>query len=219
LAKKVLKGAYLTSTSFSPRALTSYNPSTYLGYNVAKAKELLAQAGYANGKGFPTIELTHWNVQRASLECQAIAAMWKENLGINVTDVPLEPKAMRDYRISRANQPFSAYYAWNVCGILDPIEFHNAQLDPAGNVRYSRYDDPEYGKLILDAKKESDLAKRDTMYKQAEAIVNRDCPIIPVTEDISLMVAKPYLKNFAAVTTPLVNFIRVAQPPGLDIVK
>ncbi len=219
LAQKVLKGAYLTSTSFSPSSLPSYNPSTFLTYDVAKAKDLLAQAGFPDGRGFPTIELTHWNVQRASLECQAIAAMWKENLGINTSLVPLAPAAMRDYRISRANQPFHVYYAWNVCGILDPIEFHNAQLDPAGNVRYSRYDNAEYVELIREGKKESDLGKRDAMFQQAEALVNRDCPIIPVTEDVTLLVVKPYLKNFAEITTALVAFHRVAQPPGLDIVR
>lgn len=217
LAEQVLKGGYLTPTSFSPQTIGSYNPDTFLGYNPAKAKELLAEAGYPEGKGFPTLELYSWNVQRALLETQAIKAMWKENLGIDVNLNPLDPAAMRDWRIARKDQPYNVYYAWEVASILDPIEYHNAQLDPAQNVRNSRYDNAEYVELIRAAKNEIDPAKRIKMYQDAEAIINRDVPIIPVTEDETFWVVKPNVSNFDAVTTALTNFIRAAQPPGLDI--
>ncbi|HZQ09145.1 MAG TPA: peptide ABC transporter substrate-binding protein [Anaerolineae bacterium] len=217
LANQVLKGGYLAPTSFSPRTLASYNPSTFQGYNPEKAKQLLADAGYPGGKGFPTLELYSWNVQRALLETQAIKAMWKDTLGIDVNLNPLDPKAMRDWRIARKDQPFNVYYAWEVAGILDPIEYHNAQLDPEQNVRNSRYADSQYVQLIRDAKKETDPAKRAKMYQDAEAIINRDVPIIPITEDENFWVVKPNVMNFDQVTTALTNFIRAAQPPGLDI--
>lgn len=217
LADQVLKGGYLTPTSFSPRTLASYNPSTFQGYNLEKAKQLLADAGYPGGKGFPTLELYSWNVQRAQLETQAIKAMWKDTLGIDVNLNQLDPAAMRDWRIARKEQPFNVYYAWEVAGILDPIEYHNAQLDPDQNVRNSRYDNAQYVQLIRDAKKETDPAKRAKMYQDAEAIVNLEVPMIPITEDETFWVVKPNVVNFDAVTTPLTWFIRAAQPPGLDI--
>ena len=119
----------------------------------------------------------------ALLETQAIKAMWKDTLGIDVNLNALDPKAMRDWRIARKDQPYNVYYAWEVAGILDPIEYHNAQLDPDQNVRNSRYADATYVQLIRDAKKEIDPAKRAKMYQDAEAIINRDVPIIPITED------------------------------------
>ncbi|MCC7162546.1 MAG: hypothetical protein IT331_08630 [Anaerolineae bacterium] len=179
----------------------------------------MADAGYPDGKGFPTLELYSWNVQRAMLETQAIKAMWKDTLGIDVNLNPLDPKAMRDWRIARATQPYNVYYAWEVAGILDPIEYHNAQLDPAQNVRNSRYDDAQYVELIRDAKKETDTAKRTKMYQDAEAIINRDVPIIPITEDENFWIVKPNIVNFDQVTTALTNFIRAAQPPGLDVTQ
>ncbi len=217
LANQVLKGGYLAPTSFSPRTLSSYNPDTFQKYDPAKAKQLLADAGYPDGKGFPTLELYSWNVQRALLETQAIKAMWKDTLGIDVNLNPLDPAAMRDWRIARVDQPYNVYYAWEVAGILDPIEYHNAQLDPDQNVRNSRYADEEYVKLIRAAKQETDPAKRAKMYQDAEAIVNRDVPMIPITEDQNFWVVKPNVQNFDQVTTALTNFIRAAQTPGLDI--
>ena len=109
------------------------------------------------------------------------------------------------------------YHAWEVAGILDPIEYHNAQLDPDQNVRNTRYDDAEYIQLIRDAKQETDPAKRAKMYQDAEAIVNRDVPIIPITEDQNFWVVKPNVVNFDAVTTALTHSSAPRQTPGLDI--
>ena len=219
LAGKVLKGAFAPADSFSPAALNSYDPSTFLGYNPTKAKELLAEAGFSGGKGFPTFEFVHWTGERETLCAQAIIAMWKDTLGIDTKETVLEPKAMRDYRISRKTEPFNVYFAINWAGIADPSEFHNAQLDPDSNVRWSRYDNAEYVKLIRDAMKEPDLAKRDQMYKQAEAFINRDVPMISVVFEARNWLVKPYVKNFANVTTAIAEMTKISAPPGLDIVK
>jgi len=219
LAEKVLKGAYAPANSFSPPDLASYNPSTFLGYDPAKAKALLAEAGYPDGKGFPTIEFVYWTGEREVLCAQAISAMWQDTLGIQVKQTPLEPKAMRDYRISRATDKFNVYFAINWSGIADPSEFHNAQLDPDANVRNSHYADPEYVKLIRDALKETDVAKRKQMYQQAEAIINRDVPIISVIFEARNWLVRSSVANFASVTTSVAEMTRVASPPGLNITK
>jgi len=48
----------------------------------AAAREALAVAGYPGGQGFPVLELTGWSPTTPILD--AIQAMWKETLGINV---------------------------------------------------------------------------------------------------------------------------------------
>jgi oligopeptide transport system substrate-binding protein len=217
LANDVLKGAYAPAASFSPPDLVSHEPTSRLATDVAAAQQLLADAGYPDGAGFPPFELYYWTLERESLLAQAMQAMWQQNLGITVALQPLEVQAMRDYRVSRETEPFNAYIALNWSGIPDPREFHNAQLDPEGNVRHSRYDNPEYVDLIRTALVEQDPEQRAALYQQAEALVNQEVPILSVIYEARSWLVRPEVKNFADVTTPVAEMVRVAAPPGLDI--
>lgn len=221
LAEKVLKGAYAPAVSLSPPNLPSYNPDQAPGYayDVVKAQQLLADAGYPNGQGFPPFELTLWSVEREGLIAQAISAMWKANLGIDIQIQILEPKAMRDWRIARNEQPYNSQIGLNWAGIADPREFHNALFDPENSLKRSRYDKPEYVDLMRAANVELDPDKRAEMYKQAEAIINNDVPIISIIYEARTWLVKPYVKNFDEVTTSVAEMTRFATPPGLDIVK
>jgi oligopeptide transport system substrate-binding protein len=217
LANNVLRGAFEPATSFSPPSLTSYEPGSRMATNVEAAKALLAEAGYPDGAGFPAFDLYHWSLERESLLAQAMQAMWQEALGISVNLNPLEVQAMRDYRVSRSTEPFNAYIALNWAGIPDPREFHNAQLDPDGNVRHSRYDNPEYVELIRTALVETDPEVRADLYQQAEALVNQEVPILSVIYEARNWLVRPGVGNFADVTTPVAEMVRVAAPPGLDV--
>lgn len=217
LSRNVLRGAFAPARSFSPPELESHNPDTWLGTDVARARELLAEAGYPNGQGFPPFELAYWSQERESLIAQAIQAMWRQNLGIEIRLQPYEPAAMRDYRVSRATEPFQAYLALNWAGLNDPHQFHNNQLDPASNVRHSRYDNPDYVALIRAALSEPNLEKRREMYREAEALINRDVPILSLVYEARTWLVKPYVQNFAEVTTAIAEMVRVAAPPGLKI--
>lgn len=90
LTEKILKGAAVPATAFSgdPNIADKTKP---LPYDVARAKQLLAEAGYPDGKGFP--EVTFYappaNDGRMPL-IEAIAKMWQDNLGVKVRIENLE---------------------------------------------------------------------------------------------------------------------------------
>jgi oligopeptide transport system substrate-binding protein len=217
LANGVLRGAFDPAASFSPPSLTSFEPSSRLATDVEAAKALLAEAGYPDGAGFPAFELYHWSLERESLLAQAMQSMWQENLGITVNLNPLEVQAMRDFRVSRETEPFNAYIALNWAGIPDPREFHNNQLDPDGNVRHSRYDNPEYVELIRSGLSEVDPAARAELYQQAEALVNAEVPILSLIYEARTWVVSPEVTGFADITTPVAEMVRFAAPPGLTV--
>lgn len=217
LANAVLRGAFQPARSFSPPQLESHDPSSALGTDVERARELLAEAGYPGGVGFPTFELVYWSQQRESLLAQAIQAMWSQALGIDVRLQTLEPQAMTAYRNSRATEPFDAYLALNWASMNDPHVFHNNQIDPARNVRHSRYDDPEYVALIRDALSHPNPDERREMYRRAEAIVNRDLPILSLVYEARTWLVGAHVKNFADVTTAIAEMVRIADRPGLRI--
>ena len=219
LANAVLRGAYAPAVSLSPPQLASHNPDEAFGYqyNPELAQQLLAEAGYPGGEGFPEFEVTYWSVDRAQLVMQAIQAMWSSTLGIDVTLNPLEPGAMREWRISRNEQSYNMQYGLNWAGIQDASEFQNALFDPDNSLKRSRFDDPEYVELIRSALVEVNPDVRTEMYQQAEAIINEQVPIISIVYEGQTWLIRPNVRNFVDVTTSVGLIFRYAQPPGLEI--
>ncbi len=219
LSASVMRGANPPAVTLSPPEVSSYNPDNAIGYQYdpAQAQKLLADAGYPGGQGFPEFTVTYWSLDTAQLLMQAIQAMWQTNLGITVKLNPLEPSAMRDWRISRNDQPFNLYYGLQWAGIQDASEFHNALFDPDNSLKRSRFDDPDYVKLIRAALIEGDPAKRADMYKQAETVIDTQVPIISLVYESQTWLVRPYVKGFADITTPVGSMFRYALPPGLEV--
>ncbi len=219
LANAVLRGAFAPAASFSPPELESHDPSTRLPTDVEGAQALLAEAGFPGGQGFPPFTLYYWSLQREALLAQAIQAMWAQNLGIEVQLQSLEPAAMTAYRNSRADEPFDAYLALNWAGMADPHQFHNNQLDPARNVRHSRYDDADYVELIRRAITHPDLDERVAMFREAEAFINQDVPILSLVYEARTWLVAEHVEHFGDVVTSIAEMLRVAAPPGLRVTR
>lgn len=219
LSAQVLRGTKPAAVSISPPQLAGYNPDQAFGYqyDVEQAQQLLADAGYPGGEGFPEFEVTYWSLDEAQLTMQAIQAMWSTALGINVKLNPLEPSAMREWRISRNEQPFNLYYGLNWAGIQDASQFHNELFDPDNSLKRSRFDDADYIDLIRAALVEIDPAKRAEMYQQAEAIINEQVPIISLVYESQTWLVRPYVTNFVDITTPVGSMFRYAHPAGLQV--
>jgi len=82
----------------TPNAL-GYSPELdSLPYDPEKAQQLLADAGYPGGEGYPPFKMHTWNGGDVPLQpeqAELIAQMWEENLGLDVTVVVGDPTAIR----------------------------------------------------------------------------------------------------------------------------
>ena len=81
-----LGGATEPAGKFLPEAMSGEKPvvdqTELLEYDLNKARELLAEAGYANGEGFPVIRLLVNRNEQQRIVAQSIAAMWKSALNV-----------------------------------------------------------------------------------------------------------------------------------------
>src|SRR5687768_14938833 len=86
ISRNDLGGATEPAGKFLPEAMSGEKPvvdkAELLEYDVNKARELLAEAGYPNGEGFPVIRLLINRNEQQRIVAQSIAAMWRTALNI-----------------------------------------------------------------------------------------------------------------------------------------
>lgn len=159
--------------------------------NVEEAKKLLAEAGYPDGKGFPELSLTYNTSEEHKAVAEAVQAMWKKNLGININltnqewKVFITTREQGDYDIAR-----HGYFA----DFNDPGSLFDLWVTGSPN-NDAKYSNPEYDKLVEAAGREQDPVKRAELYHKAEDILMEDMPIIPMHYYAQNYMLKPYIKG------------------------
>ncbi|MCA0894950.1 peptide ABC transporter substrate-binding protein [Microbulbifer agarilyticus] len=167
---------------------------------VAKAKELLAEAGYneQNPLKFSVLYNTNDNHKKVAV---AITAMWKQTLG-NV-DVTLENQEWKTYLDTRANTDFDIARAGWIGDYNEPSTMLKLLLTDGGS-NYSKYSNAKYDELLAKSSKELDVNKRAEYYAQAEEILAEDMPIAPIYQYVIQHMVKPHVGGYAA--DPLDNY-------------
>jgi oligopeptide transport system substrate-binding protein len=160
-----------------PGAGQNYVPPAGLLRNIAEAQRLLAEAGYPNGKGFPTVDYLHIPLTVERNIAVELKAMWESALGVTVSLSKQEQKAwlasMREltYQMCRSS--------W-VGDYNDPNTFLEMFLSGSGNNR-TGWTSPEYDQLLKAAAAEPVPLKRNALLQQAEhQLIVEGAAIIPV---------------------------------------
>ena len=86
ISRDDLRGATEPAGKFLPEAMSGEKPvvdqTELLEYDLNKARDLLAQAGYPNGEGFPVIRLLINRNEQQRIVADSIAAMWRSALNV-----------------------------------------------------------------------------------------------------------------------------------------
>lgn len=179
--------------SFVPPQLSGYSGQQCGPHDVARARQLLAEAGYPNGKGFPKIQILYNTSDSHQEIAEFIQQEWKENLGIEIELRNLEWATFldtlnqRDYSVSRSG--------W-IGDYPDPNTFLDMFLTGGAN-NQTNWSNSAYDELIEAAKSESDASKRMEILQQAEGILMSELPIIPIYFYVSTNLVNPRVKGFS----------------------
>lgn len=123
-----LEGSMLPATSFLPFGTTR---KAELSYDVPKAGQLLASAGYPNGDGFPKLRLVINRNDTQQRVARTVTRMWKQNLNI---DVDIIVKDSADLELARANGDYDILRR----GVVLPSANETAGLTAIFGIRNSQ---------------------------------------------------------------------------------
>jgi oligopeptide transport system substrate-binding protein len=173
LVDKVLAGTGAVATSLIPPGMPGHIDGIGQGYDVNKAKQLLAEAGYPDGKGIPAnIQASYNNLGTWAQIMQFVQA----NLQAIGITIQLDPRESKSYFKEMREKPSPMFRAgWN-SDYPDPDDWYRVIFKSDSSQNYGHWKNEQYDQLVAQAASEADANKRLDLYKQAAHIMVNDPP-------------------------------------------
>jgi oligopeptide transport system substrate-binding protein len=184
---KYIYEGYSPAESITPK-LGEYRGPSVLGYDMERAKALLAEAGFPNGEGLPTFSIL---TSRPHPAADALQQTFRK-LGIRVT---IEQKDWGSYIVAQQNLEFDMALAGWIGDYLDPTTFLDMWTKGNGN-NNTGWDSPEFEGLLRQAAQEPDTAGRYATLAKAEGVLMDDMPILPIAWYSRLYLHRPEVKGW-----------------------
>ena len=158
--------------------------------DLEKAKELLAEAGYPNGEGFPIIEYMTNDAGYNKPVAEYLQSAWKD-LGITMDIKIVEWSTFTPTR--RAGDFEICRGGW-VYDYDDPSNMLNLLASTSGN-NDGKYSNPEVDKLLEEARSTADKAEHYEKLHAAENLIMEDAAVSPLVYSSDFYLQNPKLKG------------------------
>lgn len=215
ITDSIARAGQVPAYSLVPDDAWNYEPAAYewrdtrQAERIARARRLYVEAGYSAAKPLRLRLLYNENdlVQRV---CIAIAAMWKEALGVETELVQMEFKA---YLAARADPA-----QWDVVRVGWTADYNDAStfldtMTKDSPQNFGHWVNADYARLLESAANEADPAKRRDTLQQAESLMLSDYPLLPVYFYVTRRLVQP------RIVAPAINpmnrtYSRYFRPAG-----
>ncbi len=192
--RELRQNRFEIATGILPPGMPGYNPELKgYPYNPHKAKQLLAEAGYPEGRGLPELEL--WTSARTAVVREEHEAIQKDLAALGVT---VHLKYAPDWptfleMLTQGKVPMYRY-AW-YADFPDPDNFLYVLLFSESPNNYARYKNPKVDALLTQARAETDYLQRIKLYREAEDLIMQDAPWINLVYYTYEQLFQPYVQG------------------------
>lgn len=182
-------------SGFVPLGLPSFDSTLVKGYTYdpSMSKKLLAEAGYPDGKGLPVVKLL--TIPIYSDMADFVAKQLSE-IGIPIQVEVIQKSLLLD--LTATSRALFFRGSW-IADYPDAENFLSVfySKNPAPP-NYTRYNNPKFDKLFDAALKENNDSLRYELYREADQLMIRDAPVVPLWYDEVVHFVQPYVKGFDA---------------------
>jgi oligopeptide transport system substrate-binding protein len=193
LCQEFLDGfKYPAIGGFIPPTILGHSPDIGLPYDPLQARKLMSQAGYADGQGFPTVELFWDNSAMTTLKF--LKSQWAENLNVEIEIITTDfDEVLTELGTRNLN-----YAAWQA----DYPDPHNFLCVAIQRTR-SHWQNERFEHLIGEANSTINQRDRIRLYQEAEEILIEDAVVMPITYNVAHVLLKPWVNQQQTRLTPI----------------
>jgi ABC-type transport system substrate-binding protein len=215
LADRVLFGAWTPATGIVPRGVPGYDGGLGAEYDPDRARRLMSQAGYPDGRGFPRLQLAV-AAEYHSTAAEAVAAQLAANLGVRLDVRRLEPGDM--YTSLREGR-FDAFLSGWTADYLSAEQWLYTLLHRDADSNFVRYDNPRFMGIVDAAMSAATPEAQEPLWREANGIATGEAGLIPLAYAGFTFLVKPTVSGFVANLFGLTAFQsvrRTAVTPATD---
>jgi oligopeptide transport system substrate-binding protein len=194
--------AATVATSLVPPALWPEGAPTDEPADPDAARALLHEAGHDSAADLGPI-----TVNSSGLNVAPAVAMWREELGANIT---IESMDFSDYLRTLPDRPPAIYTINWITDYPSPYALYGLLLLPDAAANYGHWDDPEFVTLMQAAAQATDADAQRDAYLAVEDEVDAEAPVIPWSWDVSHWLVRDGLRGVGNLTVGLLDFGRVS---------
>ncbi|QGY40856.1 ABC transporter substrate-binding protein [Pseudodesulfovibrio cashew] len=210
VAKKIMKGFATPAAQNSPKGYQGYNPDLQPRYDLAKAKQLMKEAGYENGFTCTMIAPNNRYVNDEKISQAFVSMMSKIGIKISLKTMP-KAQYWDQFDAQVADIQMIGWHSdtEDSANFFEYLYMCPNKETGKGQYNSGNYCNPEVDKLTMASNTETNMEKRKAMLQQIEAILYADAAFIPLhwqnlswasktgmnTEDIVNVMNFPYFGN------------------------
>jgi len=191
IARDLLKGSREPWGRITPAGYPGYVGPKPVAFDPERARQCLARAGFPRGRGFPKISILFNTSEDHRRIGEAIQAMWKRELGI---DVQLTNQEWGSYMQSTVSLQYDVARRTWTGDYLDPNTFLQLLVGGDGNNR-TGFTNARYDALVREAARTLDPSKRLATLAVAESVALDQAPYLPIYLYSTSQLMKPWVQG------------------------